>query len=99
MLCLIHFEEVVRDSKDTGREHTSARFAQISITHHYGSKGIGFEGSEQRNGPRTQQIVETIAVLESFHLVLKDEVMRRAEIASEGAAFLCQAAIPEIDFF
>ena len=90
---------MVRDRKDTGREHTSARFAQISITHHDGSKGIGFEGSEQWNGPHSSQIIETIAVLESFHLALEDVVMRRAEIASEGAAFLCQATIPEIDVF
>ena len=47
---------------------------------------------------RASYVVETVAILQVFHLGLEDEVMRRTEITTERHSLLRQATIPEVDF-
>ena len=97
LLALVDFQNGVRNREDIERQGASACLTQIGAAHGKRRERVALQLAEQVNVGRASHVIETIAVLQIFHLDFEDVVMGRTEITAERHAFLGQAAVPEVD--
>ena len=70
---------------------------RVGVEHHQFGERVVLQFGLEVESLDAVQVVEPVAVLQVFELVLEHEVKGRAEHAAEGHFFLGQAADPEVD--
>ncbi|PBJ02230.1 hypothetical protein BSF40_50230 [Pseudomonas sp. ACN5] len=88
----VHFQVESR-----GREHQARQVSGRSVGHDQLGKRVAFKFGIHRQARGTLQVVEAIAILQFFQLVLEHEVEGRAEHAAERSFLFGQAADPQVD--
>ena len=92
LLCRIDLED------QCGRlEHVGRQMLGVGVEHDELRERVVLELGAEVQARRARQVVEAVAVLQRFELVLEHEVEGRAEQAAERRLLLGQAADPEVD--
>ncbi|MNS61010.1 hypothetical protein D3C72_940260 [compost metagenome] len=88
----VHFQVEPR-----GREHQARQVRGRGVGHDQLGERVAFKFGIHRQARGTLQVVEAVAVLQFFQLVLEHEVEGRAEHAAERSFLFGKAANPHID--
>ncbi|MNY06734.1 hypothetical protein D3C86_1395050 [compost metagenome] len=89
---LVHFQVEPR-----GREHQARQVSGRGVGHDQLGERVAFKLGIHRQASGTLQVVEAVAVLQFFQLVLEHEVEGRAEHAAERGFLFGQTADPQVN--
>ena len=78
-------------------EYIGRQMLRVGVEHHQLGERIVLELGAEVQARRARQVVEAVAVLEGFELVLEHEVEGRAQQAAERHLLFGKAADPEVD--
>jgi hypothetical protein len=70
---------------------------RVRVGHDHFGERVVLHFAEQVQAVQALQVVEAVAVLQAFHLLLEHEVEGRAEHAAEGQNLFREAADPQVD--
>ena len=79
------------------REHVRRQVRRVGVEHDQLGERVVLELGAEVQARGARQVVETVAVLQRFELVLEHEVEGRTQQAAERHLLLGEAADPEVD--